>query len=411
MSKTDHIKQQSPEVRERARPSKPSRLRFETLAVHAGRQVDPATGAVAPAIHMSTTFERDADGGYSRGYMYARNHNPNRNALEEALAALEAGTDAAAFASGLAAISAVLQILQPGDHVLAPQDMYHGTANTLKQVFSRWGLTYSFVEMADLDAVRAAIRPQTRLLWLETPSNPLLRCTDIAAVVQLCADVSARRVEPSSRIRVVADNTFATPALQNPLALGCDMVVHASTKYLGGHSDVMGGVVVAREADADFEAVRTAQIFAGAIPSPFDCWLLLRSLASLPQRMASHCINARRLAQFLYEHPKVSAVHYPGLPENPFHSLAKRQMRDFGGMLSFEVAGGKDAAMKLAANVNLFTRATSLGGVESLIEHRASIEGEGSTTPQGLLRVSTGLEHADDLIDDLAQALDLVSPA
>jgi len=388
-------------------PANTSRLRFETLAVHAGRQVDPATGAIAPAIHMSTTFERDADGGYSRGYMYARNHNPNRNALEQALAALEAGADAAAFASGLAAVSAVLQILEPGAHVLAPQEMYHGTANTLKQVFSRWGLAYSFVDMTDLAAVRAAIRPQTRLLWLETPSNPLLRCTDIAAVVQLCTDM-CRDSAPEARIRVACDNTFATPALQNPLALGCDMVVHASTKYLGGHSDVMGGVVVAREAGADFEAVRTAQIFAGGIPSPFDCWLLLRSLASLPQRMASHCANARKLAQCLHEHPKVSAVHYPGLPENPFHSLAQRQMRDAGGMLSFEVIGGKNAAMALAANVNLLTRATSLGGVESLIEHRASIEGEGSTTPQGLLRVSTGLEHADDLIDDLAQALERI---
>jgi len=384
---------------------RPSNLRFETLAVHAGRQVDPATGAVAPAIHMSTTFERDADGGYSRGYMYARNHNPNRNALETALAALETGAEAAAFASGLAAVSAVLQIVQPGEHVLAPQDMYHGTANTLKQVFARWRVQCGFVEMSDLDAVRAAIRPQTRVLWLETPSNPLLRCTDIAALVQLCAEM-CRGTGPEARIRVVADNTFATPALQNPLALGCDMVVHASTKYLGGHSDVMGGVVVAREADADVETVRTAQVFAGGIPSPFDCWLLLRSLASLPQRMASHCANARRLAQFLCEHPKVSAVHYPGLPENRFYSLAQRQMRDAGGMLSFEVIGGKDAAMNVAANVNLFTRATSLGGVESLIEHRASIEGEGSTTPQGLLRVSAGLEHADDLIADLAQALD-----
>jgi len=391
-------------------PTHAPRLHFETLAVHAGRQVDPATGAIAPAIHLSTTFERDADGGYSRGYIYARNHNPNRNALEQALTALEKGVEAAAFASGLAAISAVLQTLKPGEHVLAPQDMYHGTANTLKQVFSRWGLAYSFVDMSDLDAVRAGIGPQTRLLWLETPSNPLLRCTDIAAVVQLCADLRTG-AGPETRIRVVADNTFATPALQNPLALGCDMVVHASTKYLGGHSDVMGGVVVAREMGVDFEAVRTAQVFAGGVPSPFDCWLLLRSLASLPQRMAAHCANARKLAQFLHEHPKVSAVHYPGLPDNRFHLLAQRQMRDAGGMLSFELAGGQDAAMALAANVNLLTRATSLGGVESLIEHRASIEGAGSTTPPGLLRVSTGLEHADDLIDDLAQALERISGA
>jgi len=382
-------------------------LRFETLAVHAGRKVDPTTGAVAPAIHMSTTFERDADGGYSRGYMYARNHNPSRNALEQALGALESGADAAAFASGLAAVGAVLQILKPGDHVLASRDIYHGSANTLKQVLAHYGVACNFVDMSNLDVIRTAIMPQTRLLWLETPSNPLLRCVDIATVVQLCADIAAQR-RGHSRIRVVADNTFASPVLQNPLVLGCDMVVHACTKYLGGHSDVMGGAVVTREADADFEAVRAAQVLLGAIPSPFDCWLLLRSLSSLPQRMAAHCANAGRLARFLKEHPKVTTVHYPGLEENPFHVLAQRQMRDFGGMLSFEVIGGKDAAMKVAASVNLFTRATSLGGVESLIEHRASIEGVDSTTPQGLLRVSAGLEHADDLINDLAQALERV---
>jgi len=373
-------------------------LHFETLAVHAGKQTDPTTGAITAPIHLATTFERDADGEYSRGYVYARSQNPNRNALEEALAALEQGAVCAAFASGLGAVSAVLQTLQPGDHVLAPQDIYHGTASTLTQVFARWGLAANFVDMCDLDAVRAAIRPQTRLVWLETPSNPLLRCTDIAAVVQLCA-------EQKTAIRVVADNTFASPALQNPLALGCDMVVHATTKYLGGHSDVMGGAVIAREADAHFDAVRTVQQFGGAIPAPFDCWMVLRSLATLPQRMAAHCANATRLAQYLQVHPKVSAVHYPGLPDNPYHALAARQMRGFGGMLSFEVTGGKDAAMATAAQVRIFTRATSLGGVESLIEHRASIEGPTSRTPQGLLRVSVGLEHVDDLIADLAQAL------
>jgi len=389
-------------------PSNTACLRFETLAVHAGRNVDPATGALAPAIHMSTTFERDADGEYSRGYLYARNHNPTRHALEQALAALEKGADAAAFSSGLAAVSALLQTLKPGDHVLAPQDMYHGTAQTFRQIFAPWGLAFSFVDTTDLAALRAAIHPQTRLVWLETPSNPLLRCTDIAAVVQLCAELSARRANPLARIRVVADNTFATPVLQNPLALGCDLLLHACTKYLGGHSDVMGGVVVTREASADFAAVRTAQVLAGAVPSPFDCWLLLRSLSSLPQRMAAHCANAARLAQFLYEHRKIAAVHYPGLQHSPFHALAQRQMRDFGGMLAFEVIGGQEAAMKVAANVKLLTRATSLGGVESLIEHRASIEGADSRTPQGLLRVSAGLEHIDDLIDDLGQALEQV---
>ena len=373
------------------------KLRFETLAVHAGNKVDPATGAVVPPIHLSTTFERDADGGYSRGFIYSRNHNPNRNALEEALAALEGGAAAAAFASGLAAVTAVFQTLSPGDHVVAPKDIYHGTANVLKQLFAKWGVAFTFVDMSNLDAVRAAIRPETRIMWVETPSNPLLQCTDIAAIVDLCA---------GKRIRVVADNTFASPVLQNPLALGCDMVMHATTKYLGGRSDVLGGVIVTRVADEHFEGVRSAQLFGGGVAAPFDCWLVMRSLGTLSYRVKAHCENARRVAAFLKTHKKVSVVHYPGLEDNPFHAIAKRQMRDFGGMLSFEVAGGKDAAMRVAANVQLFTRATSLGGVESLIEHRASIEGPQSTTPQGLLRTSIGLEHPDDLIDDLAQALE-----
>jgi cystathionine gamma-synthase len=377
-------------------PLKP-KLRFETLAVHAGNKVDPATGAVVPPIHLSTTFERDADGGYSRGFIYSRNHNPNRNALEEALAALEGGAAAAAFASGLAAVTAVFQTLSPGDHVVAPKDIYHGTANVLKQLFAKWGVTFTFVDMSNLDAVRSAILPETRIMWVETPSNPLLQCTDIAAIVDMCA---------GKRIRVVADNTFASPVLQNPLALGCDMVMHATTKYLGGRSDVLGGVLVTRVADEHFEGVRSAQLFGGGVAAPFDCWLVMRSLGTLSYRVKAHCTNARRVAEFLKTHPKVSVVHYPGLEDSPFHALAKRQMRDFGGMLSFEVAGGKDAAMRVAANVQLFTRATSLGGVESLIEHRASIEGPQSTTPPGLLRTSIGLEHPDDLIDDLAQALE-----
>lgn len=375
------------------------KLRFETLAVHAGHKIDPSTGAVVAPIHMSTTFERDVDGGYARGFMYSRNHNPNRNALEDALSALEGGAGAAAFGSGLAAVTAAFQGLQPGDHVVAPKDIYHGTANVLKHLFAKWGVRFTFVDMTDLDATRAAIEPSTRMLWLETPSNPLLQCTDIEALVEMCK---------GRDVRVVADNTFASPAIQNPLNLGCDMVMHATTKYLGGRSDVLGGALITRELDQHFENVRTAQLFGGGVPSPFDCWLVMRSLSTLPQRMAAHCHNAGSVAEYLNEHPKVTAVHYPGLPSNAFHSLAKKQMKAFGGMLSFEVRGGKGAAMGLASKVALFTRATSLGGVESLIEHRASIEGPLSTTPQGLLRVSVGLEHPDDLIDDLAQALDQV---
>ena len=370
--------------------------KFETLAVHAGHAVDVGTGAVTEAIHLSTTFERDADGGYSRGFLYSRNHNPNRNGLEAALAALEGGAAGAAFGSGLAAVTAVFQGLTPGDHVVAPSDIYHGTANVLKHLFAKWGVTASFIDMTNLDNVHQAVTPQTKIIWIETPSNPLLQCVDIAAIAAIAHEHGAR---------AIADNTFASPVLQQPLALGCDMVMHATTKYLGGRSDVLGGAVVSRLDDAYFAAMRTAQLFGGAVPSPFDCWLVMRSLPTLPYRMQAHCANAQKVAEFLQQHDKVSVVHYPGLSGNAFHAVASKQMSGFGGMLSFEVKGGKDAAMALAANVEIFTRATSLGGVESLIEHRASIEGPESKTPQGLLRVSVGLENADDLIDDLSSAL------
>ena len=371
--------------------------RFETLAVHAGHGVDPATGAVVDPIHLSTTFEREADGTYPRGYLYSRNGNPNRNGLETALAALEGGEACATFGSGLAAVTAIFQGLQPGDHVLAPLDIYHGTANVLKHLFAKWQVSASFVDMTQLDVVAAALQPNTRIVWIETPSNPLLQCVDIAALADMAHQAGAR---------AIADNTFASPVLQRPLALGCDMVMHATTKYLGGRSDVLGGAVVSKLNDDAFAQVRTAQLFGGGVPSPFDCWLVMRSLPTLPYRIQAHCANAMKVAQFLANHPKVSKVHYPGLENNAFHALAKKQMSGFGGMLSFEAKAGKEAAMAVAQHVEIFTRATSLGGVESLIEHRASIEGPDSKTPQGLLRVSVGLEHADDLIDDLAQALD-----
>ena len=371
--------------------------RFETLAVHAGHGVDPATGAVVDPIHLSTTFEREADGTYPRGYLYSRNGNPNRNGLETALAALEGGEVCATFGSGLAAVTAIFQGLQPGDHVLAPLDIYHGTANVLKHLFAKWQVSASFVDLTQLVVVAAALQPNTRIVWIETPSNPLLQCVDIAALADLAHQAGAR---------AIADNTFASPVLQRPLALGCDMVMHATTKYLGGRSDVLGGAVVSRLNDDAFAQVRTAQLFGGGVPSPFDCWLVMRSLPTLPYRIQAHCANAMKVAQFLANHPKVSKVHYPGLENNAFHALAKKQMSGFGGMLSFEAKAGKEAAMAVAQHVEVFTRATSLGGVESLIEHRASIEGPDSKTPQGLLRVSVGLEHADDLIDDLAQALD-----
>ena len=370
--------------------------RLETLAIHAGRGVDRGTGAVAMPIQLSTTFERDEDGGYSRGFMYGRNRNPGRAALEEALALLDGGSACAAFSSGVAAASAVFQGLLPGDHVVAPIHGYYGTVNVLERIFARWGVQASFVDMRAIDSVRDALTPRTRIVWIETPSNPLLHCIDIAAVAELAHARGAR---------VVADNTFASPVVQQPLRLGCDIVTYSATKYLGGHSDVLGGVVVSREADGHFEAVRAAQVYGGSVLAPFDCWLLMRSLPTLPLRMRTHCANAQRVAEFLVEQPGVIAVHYPGLPGHSTHALAHAQMTGFGGMLSFEVEGGKPAALALAARLKLFTRATSFGSVESLVEHHASIAGPDSTVPQGLLRLSVGLEHPDDLISDLAQAL------
>jgi cystathionine gamma-synthase len=371
-------------------------MKIETLAVHAGRHVDPSTGAVSAPIHLTTTFERDPDGGYSRGHLYARNSNPTRAGLEACLAELEGGAAAAAFASGTAATAAVLQALVPGDHVVAPTDAYHGTLRQLREVFVPRGIEVSFVDTTHVAAVEAAMRPSTRLVWIETPSNPLWKVTDIARV----AEVAHR-----GRAACLCDSTAATPVLQRPLALGADLVMHATTKYLGGHSDVMGGAIVAREDGALFQRVRVLQAALGAVPSPFDCWLVLRGIQTLPWRMRAHADNASRVAAFLVAHARVEAVHYPGLASHPGHAVATRQMAAFGGMLSFQVRGGRDDAVAVAAKVGLFTRATSFGGTESLIEHRASVEGPGTTTPGNLLRLSIGVEHADDLIADLAQAL------
>jgi cystathionine gamma-synthase len=356
-------------------------MNIETLAVHSGLAVDPSTGAVTPPIHLSNTFERDPDGGYSKGFLYTRIENPNRSALEIAMTELEGGEAAAAFSSGMAAAAAVFTALTPGDHVLAPTDVYHGTAQLLGNQMTRWGLDIEFIDMGDLDTVRAKMRPDTRLVWTETPSNPLLTLTDLTAVAGLAGAVGAV---------TVCDSTWATPVLQRPLPLGCDLVVHASTKYLGGHGDVQGGLVVAKKAEGFFERVR-------------------RGIRTLPLRMRAHCEGAAAVARFLTGHGKVNAVHYPGLPHHPGHEIATRQMSGFGGMVSFQVSGGADAAMSVAAAATLFTRATSLGGTESLIEHRASIEAEGegerTTTPDDLLRLSIGLEHPDDLIADLEAAL------
>lgn len=372
-------------------------MRLETVAVHAGNTVDPATGAVVPPIHLSTTFERDADGSYRAGLVYSRNANPNRLALEQCLTQLENGAAAACFASGSAATAAIFQALEPGAHVIAPNDAYYGTTRLLRDIFGPWKLEATLVDMTDPANVQRALRPNTRLVWVETPSNPLLRLTDIERVAQIAHAAGAR---------CVVDNTWATPVLQHPLALGADLTMHATTKYLGGHSDVLGGALVAARDDELFQRVRAIQASVGAVPSPFECWLTLRGIRTLPWRVRAHSANALALATYLVQHPAIEAVHYPGLPVHPGYDLACRQMSAPGGMMSIEVRGGRAGAMGAAARLRIFTRATSLGGTESLVDHRASVEGPGSRAPEGLLRLSVGLENAEDLIADFAQALD-----
>jgi cystathionine gamma-synthase len=370
-------------------------MKIETLAVHAGHRIDSATGAVSAPIHLSTTFERDVEGTYSRGFMYTRNNNPNRQALEQGISALEGGGAAAAFASGSGATGAIFQALSPGDHVLAHVDAYYGTTRLLREIFLRWGLQADFVDMSELAAVKKALRPNTKLAWMETPSNPLLKIVDLSAIADVVHEAGAL---------CVCDNTWA-PTLQRPFDLGADFIMHSTTKYFGGHCDVLGGIVIAKKDGDLFERLRNIQYEGGAVPSPFDCWLILRGMRTLPWRMRAHSQNAAKVAEFLAQHRKVDRVHYPGLKSHPGHDIAKKQMSMFGGMLSFEANDGRDAAMKVSINTKIFTRATSLGGVESLIEHRASIEGPGTTSPEGLLRLSIGLENADDLIEDLDQAL------
>jgi len=371
-------------------------MRNETLAVHAGRSIDPATGAVIPPIHLSTTFERETDGSYPHGYDYIRTNNPNRESLEKCLCELEGGVAAAAFSSGSAATMSVFQALSPGDHVIAPNDAYTGTSALLRNVLAPWGLEVTFVDMTNPTDVSQAIQPNTRLIWIETPSNPLLKITDIGKISAIAHQANAL---------CVCDNTWATPIGQKPFNWDADLIVHSTTKYLGGHSDVLGGVVISRVEDDFFRRIKTIQTSGGAVASPFDCWLILRGIQTLPYRMRAHSENASKVATFLSDHPQVELVHYPGLKQHPAYEIAALQMPLFGGMLSFQVKGGREEAFALVAKVQLFTRATSLGGVESLIEHRASIEGPGTSTPDNLLRVSIGLEHPDDLIADLAQAL------
>jgi cystathionine gamma-synthase len=375
--------------------------RINTIVVHAGAEPDVATGAVAPPIYTSTTFARREDGTLPAQFIYARSDNPTRRSLEACIAALEGvpADNCMTFASGLAAAGAIFQSMRPGDHVLAPASAYYGTSRWLTELLGPWGLESTFVDMTDIDAVRQAIRPNTRLLWLETPSNPTLDVTDIAAIAGVAHEAGAA---------AACDNTWATPLLQRPFDLECDFVIHSTTKYMGGHSDVTGGAVLVSDDRRNAEMLsrlRSVQTVGGAVPSAFDCWLVMRGIRSLACRMRTHCDNAERIASFLEQQKNVERVHYPGLETDPGHSIASRQMSRFGGVVSVQIKGGAEAAMGVANRVRLFIQATSLGGTESLIEHRASVEGPTSTTPPGLLRLSIGLEDCDDLIDDLSQAL------
>lgn len=370
--------------------------RIETLLAQTGCDPSLPTGDLVSPIHLSTTYERAVDGSYPGGFMYSRSENPTRNQFERAVAELEGGAGAAAFASGMASVAALLQPLKPGAHVVVPDDVYYGVRRLIRDVFERWGLEYTAVDMTDRQAVRGAIRETTRLVWLETPSNPLSKITDIAAVADVAHEGGAL---------VVVDSTWATPLLQRPLRLGADFVMHSATKYLAGHSDVLGGVLVAAETNGLWEEVKKVQVAAGAVMDPFSAWLAMRGMRSLAARMQLHSANARRVAEHLEAHPRVAAVHYAGLASHPGHEVARRQMTDFGGMMSFQVDGDGDDALAVVGRTEVFSRATSLGGTESLIEHRASIEEQPSPTPANLIRLSVGLEHVDDLLADLDAAL------
>ncbi|MFC4534277.1 cystathionine gamma-synthase [Sphaerisporangium dianthi] len=375
---------------------------FETLAVHAGQEADPHTGAVVTPIYAVSTYKQDGVGGLRSGYEYSRSANPTRTALEECLAAIEGGTRGMAFASGLAAEDALLRtICRPGDHVIIPDDAYGGTYRLFAKVLERWGLHFDPVPLGDLDAVRAAVRPaSTKAIWVETPTNPLLNIADIEALASIAHQADAR---------LVVDNTFASPYLQQPLALGADVVIHSTTKYVGGHSDVIGGALVARDRDLGDE-LAYHQNAMGAIAGPFDAWLTLRGIKTLALRMERHCDNAERVVDLLLSHPRVIEVLYPGLASHAGHEVAAKQMRRFGGMVSFRVAGGEQEAVEVCNRARLFTLGESLGGVESLIEHpgrmtHASAAGSPLEVPSDLVRLSVGIETAGDLLADLTQAL------
>jgi cystathionine gamma-synthase len=378
---------------------------FETRAIHVGQEPDPTTGAVITPIYQTSTYVQESVGVH-KGFEYSRTDNPTRTALHKVLASLEGGKWGLAYASGLAASQNIFYLLRPGDHVLLSDDAYGGTYRLVAKVISHYGIDFSLVDMSDLDAVRRAIRPETKLVWVETPTNPYLKIVDIRGVAQLLDGHVAK---------LVVDNTFASPYLQQPLALGADLVLHSTTKYIGGHSDVVGGAVIGND-EAIYDILKFNQNAAGAVPGPFDCWLTLRGIKTLALRMERHSANARAVAQFLNNHEAVARVYFPGLPEHPGHNVAARQMRDFSGMVSFTTRGGYEVAAEVVARTKVFQLAESLGGVESLIEHpgrmtHASVAGTGAEVEDTLIRLSCGIEHPSDLIADLEQALNAVVPS
>lgn len=372
-------------------------MKKETIAVHGSHLKDETAGSIAAPVFLTTTFERALDGSYPKGHMYSRNSNPNRTALEKGLAALEGASRGFAFGSGLAAVNAVFQCLQSEDHILMPEVGYYASYKLAEEILGPWGLEVTQVDMTDLAAVEKAVQKNTKLIWAETPANPMLSITDIKGLATIAK---------KHGLKLGVDNTLGTPVLQNPIAQGADIVMHATTKYIGGHSDIMGGAVLLKVDDEWAKRIERVQILMGATPNPLDCYLLARGLKTLPLRMREHSANAMELAKRLEKHPKVEKVHYPGLESHPQHALAKAQMpQGFSGMIALQVKTGEIETREMAGKLQIFQQATSLGGVESLVEHRKSIEGPQSTTPGNLLRFSIGLEHVDDLWADLEQAL------
>lgn len=375
-----------------------SKPKFETIAIKSTENKFYDSAPVSTPIYLSSTYKRNSDGSYTNDFVYSRSNNPNRAILEESIAILENGKEAFAFSSGMAAIGAVFQSLKAGDHILLPDDIYFAVKKLMEEVFKRWNLSYDLIDMTNIEEVKNAIKPNTALIWVESPSNPQLKLSNISVIAEIAHKNNAL---------CAVDNTWLTPVFQNPLQLGADIVVHSTTKYFGGHSDVIGGCVVVNEENIS-EKIKNIQILSGAVPAPFDCWLIARGIQTLHLRVKKQSKNAFKLAKFLENHPRIEKVNYPGLESHPQHLLAKKQQKKgFGAMISVLIKGNESETTAIAGKLNYFTLATSLGGVESLVEHRKSVEGKDSSTPSNLLRISVGIEHIDDLIADWENALSI----